>query len=433
MRPARRLLALAALLLLLTGCGPAADHVVAVGAPVPEAPGCPLFPADSHWNTPVDGLPVHPRSADVVAAIGLDAPLHPDFGAGLYEGSPIGIPYTVADATTPRVAVTFGYAEESDPGPYPIPADAPIEGGPDSTGDRHVLVVEADECRLYELYDAHPQADGSWTAGSGAVWDLASHALRPAGWTSADAAGLPILPGLVRYDEVAAGRIDHALRITAPETDTSYVWPARHQAGARDDDRLPPMGLRLRLRADLDVTAFPEPVRVILRALQTYGAIVADNGSPWFLSGVPDDRWDNEVLRALRQVTGASWEAVDTSSLIVDPDSGQAATTGTPPPAGGRETGRLAGPTRIATAGAISQAQFPDGAEVVHLARADDFPDALAGGTLTDGPILLVPSCGPLPPEVAAEIARLDPDRVLALGGPAAVCDAVLAEAAAVR
>ncbi len=251
--------------------------------------------------------------------------MHPDFGAGLYDGESIGIPYTLADKDTPRAAVTFHYSDESDAGPYPISANASIEGGPDSTGDRHILIIEHDECKLYELYDAHPNSDGTWQAGSGAIWDLRGYALRPDTWTSADAAGLPILPGLVRYDEVAAGEIHHALRFTADETRSAYVWPARHQASDSEDANLPPLGQRFRLKASFDLTPFPPEVQVILRAMQHYGLILADNGSNWYISGTPDDRWNNdELVEAFRQIKGADFEAVDVSGLMLDPNSGQA-------------------------------------------------------------------------------------------------------------
>jgi hypothetical protein len=220
--------------------------------------------------------------------------------------------------------VSFEYADESDPGPYPVPPDAPVEGGPATTGDRHVLIVDRDRCTLYELYAAYPQLDGSWRAGSGAVFDLRSNALRPATWTSADAAGLPILPGLVRYEEVAAGAIRHAVRFTASRTQRAYVWPARHYASSSTDPTRPPMGQRFRLKAGFDVSPFPARVQVILNALKTYGLILADNGSSWFISGVPDERWDNDELRALNQVHGHDFEAVDGTSLMVSPDSGQA-------------------------------------------------------------------------------------------------------------
>ena len=284
-----------------------------------------LFPADNVWNVPVAGLPLDPTSAAYTAAIGTDEGLHPDFGAKLPDEGPFGIPFITVPGTQPLVPVSFDYADESDPGPYPIPPDAPIEGGPESDGDRHVIVLDTDRCRLYELWDAHPRADGGWESGSGAVFDLTSNDLRPDEWTSADAAGLPILPGLVRYDEVATGTIAHALRFTAPSTRQAYVWPARHHASDETDPNLPPMGQRFRLRGDIDVAGFSPTNRVILKALATYGMFLADNGSPWFLTGVPDERWDNDDLHELQNVIrGADFEAVDTSTLQVDPDSGQA-------------------------------------------------------------------------------------------------------------
>ena len=287
--------------------------------------GCGVLPADNIWNVPVDALPVHANSSAFVNTIGLDAYVHPDFGSGLWDGGPIGIPVTVVRGDQPKVDVTFYYPNESDPGPYPIPANALIEGGPEADGDRHVLVLDRDNCVLYELYDAWPQSDGSWEAGSGAIYDLNSNGLRPEGWTSADAAGLPVLPGLVRYDEVAAGEITHALRFTAPRTRRAYVWPARHFASDLTGAQYPAMGQRFRLRADYDISGFAPHVQVILRALKRYGMILADNGAPWYISGVPDERWDNDVLHALQQVHGNAFEAVDTSSLMVDPDSGRTA------------------------------------------------------------------------------------------------------------
>ena len=286
--------------------------------------GCAIFPADNIWNTPVDTLPVDANSAAYIASIGADIGVHPDFGSGTWDGEPIGIPYIVVSGTQPGVPIHFvEFGDESDPGPYPIPPDAPVEGGPDSSGDRHVLVVDADNCMLYELYHAYPQSDGSWNAGSGAIFDLRSNALRPADWTSADAAGLPILPGLVRYDEVAAGEIRHALRFTVPETRRAYVWPARHFASSLTGTEYPPMGQRFRLRADFDISGFSFEVQVILRALKRYGMIIADNGASWYLTGAPDERWNNEELHELHQVQGSDFETVDVSSLIVDPDSGQ--------------------------------------------------------------------------------------------------------------
>ncbi|RMF31681.1 MAG: hypothetical protein D6759_09670 [Chloroflexi bacterium] len=296
-----------------------------LGAAGPAAPtlSCSIFPADNIWNTPIDTLPVHPNSDAYVNTIGANANLYADFGAGTWQGAPIGIPYVEVPGTQPGVSVRFTYADESDPGLYPIPSDAPIEGGPDSDGDRHVIVIDRDNCLLYELFYAWPQPDGSWDADSGAIFDLKSNALRPEGWTSADAAGLPIFPGLVRYDEVAGGAIHHALRFTAPQTQRAYVWPARHFASSLTDARYPPMGIRFRLKADYDISGFSPDAQVILQALKTYGMILADNGSPWFLSGVPDDRWDNDVLQELKQVRGSDFEAVDVSSLMVHPDSGQ--------------------------------------------------------------------------------------------------------------
>lgn len=311
--------------------GPVYLPVLARAAPhpPPEIAGCDIFPGDNIWNTPIDTLPVDDNSDAYIATIGLDAHLHADFGSGEWppgSGSPIGIPFVVVPGTQPMVAVSFHYSGESDPGPYPIPPNPPIEGGPDSDGDRHVLVLEKDSCILYELFDAWPQTDGSWYAGSGAIFDLNSHQLRPAGWTSADAASLPILPGLVRYEEVAAGEIRHALRVTAPQTRRLYIWPARHFASSLTGEQYPPMGQHFRLKADFDISGFSPETQVILRALKEYGLILADNGSSWFISGVPDERWDNDILHELHQVHGSDLEAVDVSSLMIDPNSGQART-----------------------------------------------------------------------------------------------------------
>ena len=311
---------LASIAVLLALCAVAA----ACQARLPDAPGCPVLPDDNIWHADVSKLPVDPRSSAYVAAIGDSAPLKADFGSGLWDGGPIGIPYAVVDSHTPRVAVSFDYADESDAGPYPIPKDVPIEGGPQSDGDRHVLLVDKESCTLYELFAASPQDDGSWHAGSGAIWNLKSNSLRPDGWTSADAAGLPILPGLVRYDEVARGSIGHAIRVTVPRTQQAAIWPARYVASSRTDASLPPMGLHLRLKANIDISGYPPQLRAILTALKTYGLIVADNGSPWFMSGVPDEHWDNDTLHMLGQLHGSDFEVVDTSSLLVDPSSGQA-------------------------------------------------------------------------------------------------------------
>jgi hypothetical protein len=284
--------------------------------------GCNVFPADNVWNHAVDTLPLDSRSATYVSTIGSTKTAHADFGAGLYAGGPIGIPFVVVAGTQPKVAVSFQYASESDKGPYPIPANAPIEGGASSTGDRHVLVVDKTACVLYELYSAFPQPDGSWKAGSGAVFPLNSDALRPATWTSADAAGLPVLPGLIRYDEVAAGEIKHALRFTAPKTRKAYIWPARHYASSLTATQYPPMGQRFRLKSNFDISKYAPEVQVILKALKKYGMFLADNGSSWFLSGAPDDRWNNDHLHQLSQLTGANFEAVDESALMVNVNSG---------------------------------------------------------------------------------------------------------------
>lgn len=300
--------------------------LVAVARAAAGAPAipCALFPADNVWNADVSALPVHALSDTWVATIGGATHLHPDFGM-VYHRVPNGIPYTVAPAGTPRLPVVFQYADESDPGPYPIPTGTPIEGGLRSRGDRHVLVVDAATCGLYELFAAYPKPakrPKRWRAGSGAFWDLGSNALRPADWTSADAAGLPILSGLVRRDEVESGVITHALRFTVPRTQRAYVWPARHQAGASSDPSLPPMGLRFRLKASVDISGYSATNRVILTALKRYGMFLADNGSAWFLSGAPDPRWNDDDLHALGGITGADFEAVDEAALMVAPDSG---------------------------------------------------------------------------------------------------------------
>ena len=284
---------------------------------------CPVLPADNVWHSKVTGLPVLARSAAYVASIGADRTVHPDFGAGTYEGRPFGMPITTVAAGQPKVRVSFEYAGESDKGPYPLPPDARIEGGPTADGDRHVIVHDKADCKLYELFAAR-RSGNTWSAGSGAIFDLRSNALRPSGWTSADAAGLPIMPGLVRYDEVAAGRIDHAIRFTVPRTRNAFVWPARHAASDSSDASLPAMGQRFRLKASVDVSGLPAQARVVAQALKTYGAILADNGSAWYLSGTQDDRWDNDALHALGELRGSDFEAVDASGLMVSAGSGRA-------------------------------------------------------------------------------------------------------------
>ncbi len=292
---------------------------------------CPVFPSNNVWNARVDKLPVNPNSADYVNAIGLTSPAHADFGSGTWDGEPIGIPYVVVPGSQPKVPITFQYSGESDPGPYPIPPNAPIEGGSSSTGDRHVLVIDGDNCVLYEVFNAKPQPNGSWTGGSGAVFNLYSNALRPATWTSADAAGLPIFPGLAKYNEVAAGVIRHALRFTAPYTQEAFIWPARHQASNITNTSYPPMGQRFRLKASFDISSFPPQTMVVLQALKTYGMILADNGSAWFVSGAPDPGWDNDDLHEMGNLTGADFEAVNESGLMVNPNSAQAAGENFPP------------------------------------------------------------------------------------------------------
>lgn len=285
----------------------------------PIIDGCPILPANNIWNTPIDTLAVDPNSNAYVTTIGAATHPHADFGSGLWNGAPIGIPFVVVPASQPMVTINISpYGSESDPGPYPFPPDAPIEGGPSSTGDRHVLVLRQGECKLYELYRAFPNGDDSWNGESGAVYDLNSNALRPAGWTSADAAGLPILPGLARYEETAAGEINHALRFTVPQTRRAYVWPARHFASSSTDPNRPPMGQRFRLKTSFVIdNSFSQQGKVILTALKKYGMILADNGSAWYISGAPNAGWDNDALADdFARVSGSDFEAVDVSSLM---------------------------------------------------------------------------------------------------------------------
>jgi hypothetical protein len=280
--------------------------------PVPSGPspslhGCPVFPASNVWNKPITTLPARPDSRTLVGSIGATAHLHPDFGS--FAG--YGIPFNLVGALTPRPHVAFDYADESDDVGYPIPSEPKIEAG----SDAHLLLVDTDACRLYELWGTR-QTDSGWAAGSGATWSLTSNHLRPSGWTSADAAGLPILPGLVRYDEVAAGAIRHAIRFTAPRTRRAFVYPARHFASSSTSASLPPMGLRLRLKASFDISGLPRQARVIARAMQVYGIILADNGSPWFFQGASDPRFDDDQLDALKGIPGSDFEAVDTSGFV---------------------------------------------------------------------------------------------------------------------
>jgi hypothetical protein len=285
--------------------------VAAVGTPGPgtRLAGCPVLPRTSAWNRDVSKAPVDPRSDAYVRSIGLDAHLHPDFASRTY-----GIPFRVVPRRQPRVPIHFtDYGDESDKGPYPIPAGAPVEGG----SDRHLIVLQRGSCKLFELFGARkeiPPAHG-WSAASGAVFDLRTNRRRPKGWTSADAAGLPILPGLARAGEVVRGRISHALRVTVPRTQRAYVAPARHLGSSDGDPDLPPMGLRLRLKASFDLRPFRGQALVVLEALKRYGMIVADNGSPWYITGAPDRRWDDDDLHELHNVPGSAFEAVRSGPL----------------------------------------------------------------------------------------------------------------------
>jgi hypothetical protein len=285
----------------------------------PHIGACPAFPADNIWNTPVDTLPKDVHSANYVESIGALKPVHPDFGFELLTG----MPYSEIPRGTKPVKMTFDYRDDSDLGNYPIPPNAPIEGGAASTGDRHVILVDPRRCMLYELYDAHPQPDGSWKAGSGIKMDLTDNALREESKTSADAAGLPILPGLVRYEEVAAGEINHALRFTVPHTQSTFVWPARHKASKDASLKLPPMGTRFRLRADFDISKYSKTNQVIMKALKRYGMFLADNGGAMFISGVSDKRWDDSDLHKLGEMHAEDFEAVDESDLQLLANSGR--------------------------------------------------------------------------------------------------------------
>ena len=293
-----------------------ADKAPPGANPVGLGPGASLggkriFPADNPWNRDISADPADPNSEKLVASIGADAPLHPDWG------TKYGIPYVVAPGSQPRVPVTFQYADESDAGPYPVPPDAPIEGGPDAKGDRHVLIIDRDNWVLYELFAAYPEDGGKrWRAGSGAIFDLSSNQLRPWGWTSSDAAGLPVLPGLVRYDEVCQEKaVKHAVRFTCKRTRRAYVPPATHFASRSDDPTLPPMGMRVRLKAGYDISRFPPSAQVVLAGLKKYGMILADNGGNWFITGAPDPRWNDDEINTLKKVKGRDLEVVKMEGL----------------------------------------------------------------------------------------------------------------------
>ena len=298
----------------------------AAGAAAQSVPGtvCAAFPANSVWHADVRRLPVHARSSQWLSHMSPSRKLHPDFGPSFgAQPVPYGIPITVVAGAHAKVGVHFDYATESDRGPYPLGSDTKIEGGSTANGDRHAVVVDKSTCRLYETF-ATRKSGTSWYAGSGAIWSLRSNALRPRTWTSADAAGLPILAGLLRYDEVAAGSVDHAIRFTTDKTDKRFLWPARHQAGSVNDPSYPPMGSRFRLKAGYSLAGLRPDTQTVLRALKTYGLILADNGSPWYFQGSQDTRWPAALLDQLKRLPASAFEAVDESRLMVSPDSGQA-------------------------------------------------------------------------------------------------------------
>jgi hypothetical protein len=315
-RPLRLLAVVVALLASILAAGAVASpRAPDSAASPPRIAGCQVLPANNPWNQRVDHLPVAKNSRRLIASIGLGDPVHPDFGSGRYQGEPIGIPYALVSNHTKRVPVKFQFAAESDHGRYPIPPNVPIEGGRHSSGDRHVIVINRDTCIDYELFAAYPHNGGKrWSAGSGAIFNLRSNHLRPAGWTSADAAGLPIFPGLARYDEVKRGSIDHALRFTASCTSPHYVYPARHEASTCSGF-YPPMGLRVRLKGNVKISGLPYQARIVAVAMKRYGLILADNGSPWFISGAPNRHWNNDALHLLDRLSGRDFEVVNTSSL----------------------------------------------------------------------------------------------------------------------
>jgi hypothetical protein len=300
----------AAAVTLVVVAGLTAGAAAPEAAPLPSAPACPVFPAGNVWNQDISALPVASGSDTLITKIGLDTGLHPDFGS--YSG--YGIPYNTVPGSQRKLTVRFDYSSQSDHVGYPIPRRPRIEAG----SDHHMLIVNSGTCKLYEMWNVRHTRRG-WRAGSGAVWKMTSNALRPDGWTSADAAGLPILPGLVRYPEVAAGVIDHALRFTAPQTRDAHIYPARHDAGSGSSASLPPMGLRVRLKASFDLSQLSPQARVVAVALQHYGMILADNGSPWYVSGVSNKHFNDDDLRTLNRITGRDLEVVDTSGLVNTP------------------------------------------------------------------------------------------------------------------
>ncbi|HWC33695.1 MAG TPA: hypothetical protein VG650_02595 [Mycobacteriales bacterium] len=320
---ARSFLGAVALAVLVSGGVAGAVPGQTAGRSVRHLPGtsCTAFPANNVWHADIAALPVDPHSAQWVRDIG-DVNLHPDFGPS-YGAQPVpyGIPITYVSGAHPKVRVKFLYSSESDHVGYPLGSDTKIEGGSNADGDRHAIVVDRKTCRLYEVYDARHTSQG-WTGGSGATWSLDGNKLRPAGWTSADAAGLPIMPGLLRYDEVAAGHVDHAIRFTAPRTARKYIWPARHEAGSESYPAYPPMGARFRLKASYSPPAsFGKAARVVVQAMKTYGLILADNGSPWYFQGEASTKWSDKMIADLKGIPGSAFEAVDESSLEVSSSS----------------------------------------------------------------------------------------------------------------
>jgi hypothetical protein len=326
------LLVLAVPLSLIGGGGTAFATQTGITGQLLPGTDCPAFPADNVWNTPIAGLPVNRRSGVWLSHMAAGSTfLHPDYGPG-GGSSPYGMPWQITARHPKLVKLHFLYADESDRGPYPFSAQTPIEGGSEASGDRHALMVNPASCVLYELFDAHYGSGGRSSAGSGAIWQLRSNRLRPAGWTSADAAGLPILPGLVNYDEVRSGHIDHAIRFTAQATSTSYLWPARHQAGSTGSADDPPMGARFRLKPGfkLPSSRCARACQVVIQAMKTYGLILADNGSNWYFQGTADRRWTYTMVDQLKAIPAAAFQAVDERCLMVSPGSGQARQPGTP-------------------------------------------------------------------------------------------------------
>ncbi len=292
------------------------------GEPHSTSSSCPAFPADNYWHADVSTLPVHDRSDDWLSHMSPTSDLHPDFGPSSERGPDYGIPVTTVDGSHRKVRVHFRYAGESDPVRYPLGPDTRIEGGRRSDGDRHAIVVDTHDCRLYETW-ATRLRDGHWHAGSGATWSLLDNDLRPDGWTSADAAGLPILPGLLRWHEVRDGTLDHAVRFTTDVTSRHHLWPARHDAGSRDSLAYPPMGARFRLSDSFDESGYSTHARTVIEAFKRYGLVLADNGSPWFFQGERNAHWPAKLVEELKTIPASSFEAVDTSGLMVDEDSAE--------------------------------------------------------------------------------------------------------------